>query len=102
MAEKEKFGSVKRFGARYGRSLKKRLAKVESVQHGKHTCPFCRSKKVKRIALGIWTCSRCSAKFAGRAYSVKEPTSKEEDEEKEEVKEETPKETEKTEEEKNV
>jgi large subunit ribosomal protein L37Ae len=70
MAEVKKLGSVKRFGPRYGRRVKYRLAKIEAVQRAKHVCPYCKAKKVKRIAAGIWQCRKCNAKFTGKAYSI--------------------------------
>ena len=71
MATKEKLGSVKRFGARYGRKLKEKYAKIEKEQRKLHTCPYCNNIKVRRVAAGIWFCKKCKAKFAGKAYSVK-------------------------------
>ena len=71
MALPKKLGSVKRFGARYGRRVKHKLAKIEAIQKGKHKCPYCHSMKVKRITAGIWYCGKCKAKFAGKAYSIK-------------------------------
>ncbi len=70
MAEIEKYGSVKRFGARYGRRLKERFGKIELEQRKKQKCPYCSALKVKRIAVGIWECRGCGVKFAGKAYSV--------------------------------
>ncbi len=81
MAKAKKLGSVKRFGARYGRRVKHRLAEIESVQKGKHTCPYCHAKKVKRLAVGIWICNKCKAKFTGKAYSIKKESIKEEEKE---------------------
>ena len=81
MAEIKKLGSVKRFGARYGRRLKHRLAKIEAVLRGKHECPYCKSQKVKRVAVGIWQCRKCSSKFTGKAYSIKKEIIKEEEKE---------------------
>ena len=79
MAEIEKYGSVKRFGARYGRRLKERFGKIEKEQRRKQKCPYCSALKVKRIAVGIWGCRGCGVKFAGKAYSVgKKITTKEE------------------------
>lgn len=66
---------MKRFGARYGRTVKHKRAKVERIQKGKHECPYCSSDKVSRIAVGIWKCSRCNSKFTARAYSVGKPVS---------------------------
>lgn len=74
MAETEKYKSTKRFGARYGRKLKERFGKIESIQRKKQKCPYCSAPKVKRIAIGIWECRKCGVKFAGKAYSVDKKT----------------------------
>ena len=81
MAEKKKLGSVKRFGARYGRRVKHRLAEIEKVSKGKHQCPYCRTSNVKRLAAGIWKCGKCKAKFTGKAYSIKKEIITEEEKE---------------------
>lgn len=70
MAKKAKeLGSVKRFGARYGRNVKVKLAKIEAEQKRKKVCPFCKALKIKRQSAGIWYCEKCGAKFTGRAYT---------------------------------
>lgn len=77
-ATEEKLGSVKRFGARYGRKPKLKFSKIEAEQRKLHKCPYCSKVAVKRIAAGIWNCRKCSAKFTGRAYSIsKKITAKE-------------------------
>jgi len=81
MAAGKKLGSVKRFGPRYGRRVKHRLAEIESVLKGKHNCPYCKAPKVKRVAAGIWECKKCGAKFTGKAYSVRKEIIKEEEKE---------------------
>ncbi len=63
-------GSVKRFGARYGRKPKIKFSTIETEQRKLHKCPYCSKVAVKRLALGIWQCKKCEAKFAGKAYSV--------------------------------
>ena|SRR3989338_1913896 len=68
--EKSGLGSVKRFGARYGRKLKLKLSKIETEQRKLHKCPYCNKMAVKRVAMGIWNCRKCKAKFTGKAYSV--------------------------------
>ncbi|MBW2989164.1 50S ribosomal protein L37ae [Candidatus Woesearchaeota archaeon] len=70
MAKTERYGSVKRFGARYGRKLKEKFGKIEAEQRKKHKCPYCSAPKVKRIAAGIWGCRKCGVKFTGKAYSI--------------------------------
>jgi large subunit ribosomal protein L37Ae len=83
MATEKKFGSVKRFGTRYGRKVKEKLAKIEKVQRSAQKCPYCAYNKVKRVAAGIWYCKKCKAKFTGKAYSVKRKMAIEKEAEKE-------------------
>ncbi len=77
MKTEEKLGSVKRFGARYGRKTKLKFSKIEAEQRKLHKCPYCSKIAVKRVAVGIWNCNKCNAKFTGRAYSVKSIVTKE-------------------------
>ena len=70
MKTEEKLKSVKRYGARYGRKLKLKLSKIEEEQRKLHKCPYCNKLAVKRIAVGIWNCAKCKAKFTGKAYSI--------------------------------
>ncbi len=70
MEKVEKLGSAKRFAARYGSKPKHKFAKIEKEQRKKHKCPYCNNIKVKRVAVGIWHCRKCNAKFTGKAYSV--------------------------------
>ena len=71
MAELQKgLGPVKRFGVRYGRTLKHKLAKIEIEQKQNHKCPYCAKPKVYRIAYGIWQCGKCKSKFTAQAYTV--------------------------------
>lgn len=71
MAKKEKkFGAAKRFGARYGRKPKQKFVSIEAEKNKKHKCPSCNWERVKRLAAGIWTCTKCDLKFAGKAYTV--------------------------------
>lgn len=72
MATKKKaqYGSVKRFGPRYGRTLKQKAGKIESQQKRSYQCPTCRYEQVRQESTGIWKCRKCGAKFASKAYSV--------------------------------
>ena len=70
MKTEENLGSVKRFGARYGRKPKLQFSKIEAEQRKKHKCPYCNKISVKRVSVGIWHCNKCDAKFTGKAYSV--------------------------------
>jgi large subunit ribosomal protein L37Ae len=72
MAEKH-YGAVKRYGTRYGRRNREKVALIEIEQKKKHKCPKCNFPKVSRLAVGIWKCSKCNAKFTSRAYTVSKP-----------------------------
>ena len=65
-----KYGSTKRFGARYGRSIKEKVGKIEMEMRKKHICPYCRKAAVKRKSAGIWFCKKCKNEFTGFAYSI--------------------------------
>lgn len=69
--EKKKLKRTKRFGTRYGRTIKLKVEQIEQELKKKHECPYCHYKKVKRLSMGIWQCSKCTAKFTGKAYSIK-------------------------------
>tara|TARA_Y100000310_G_C20323891_1_gene642044 strand:+ start:403 stop:615 length:213 start_codon:yes stop_codon:yes gene_type:complete len=68
----KKLGSAARFGARYGKKLKTKIWNVEKVQRKTQKCPYCSRLAVKRLAMGIFTCNKCDAKFTGFAYKVGE------------------------------
>lgn len=70
MAKKKRdSGLSKRFGARYGRKTRYKHALIEAESRKTHKCPYCNKIGVKRIAIGIWNCRKCKAKFTGRAYT---------------------------------
>jgi large subunit ribosomal protein L37Ae len=63
-------GSSKKFGVRYGRRLRLKHEAVEEQQKTKYKCPYCHKAAVKRMAVGIWNCPKCSVIFTARAYTV--------------------------------
>lgn len=65
----EKIGTSGRFGVRYGVVVRNRIKTIESNQKKDHECPVCHHTSVKRVSSGIWTCKRCSTKYAAGAYS---------------------------------
>ena len=70
MAQKKVgLGPVKRYGVRYGRTIKHKLAKIEREYKKNHKCPYCNYVAVRRLAAGIWGCKKCSSVFTGKAYS---------------------------------
>ena len=70
MVKTKKAKSAGRFGARYGKTVRVKLVKVEEKQRKKQKCPFCKKKGVKRLSKGIWLCKKCKKKFASDVYSL--------------------------------
>lgn len=71
MAESIKhYKAVRRYGTRYGRRNRDKVARIEVEQRRSHKCPRCAFIKVKRVSTGIWQCQKCNAKFTSRAYTV--------------------------------
>ena len=68
----KKVGSTGRFGVRYGLTIRQKVLAVEKKQKAKYECPSCAKIAVKRIAKGIWSCAKCSHKFAGKAFYLGE------------------------------
>ncbi|MBS3761641.1 50S ribosomal protein L37ae [Halodesulfurarchaeum sp.] len=66
-------GSAGRFGARYGRLARRRVAEIEADMHADHVCPECGSEAVDRKGSGIWECGSCGYKYAGGAYRPETP-----------------------------
>ncbi len=73
----KKNGTAKRYGARYGRTTRDKISKLEKDIHSRQKCPYCGKNRVKRVAMGIWNCKNCNAKFAGAAYSIKHESNSE-------------------------
>lgn len=71
-SKSKKSKSAGRFGARYGKTVKTRLVKIEEKQRKKQKCPFCKRLGAKRLSKGIWKCSKCNKKFAGDVYHLEE------------------------------
>jgi len=64
----KKVWSTGRYGARYGKKIKRRVIDIERKQKIKHKCPRCDNLAVKRLFSGVWQCKKCNAKLTGRAY----------------------------------
>lgn len=62
----------KTYGSRYGKKLREKHGAITKEQRKRHVCPYCHYEKARRKSAGIWECTKCSAVFTGRAYTVKE------------------------------
>lgn len=70
MPEKEAgLGPVKRFGPRYGRTVKVKRAAIELLQKASTKCPYCAKDKVVKKSKGVWHCTKCKNTFTGQAYT---------------------------------
>lgn len=69
MGRTKKSGRAGRFGARYGVTLRQRVAKIEANMKIKHRCPSCQTFAVSRVSTGIWNCRKCGHTFTGGAYA---------------------------------
>ncbi|MEK6855924.1 MAG: 50S ribosomal protein L37ae [Nanoarchaeota archaeon] len=72
-AKTKKTKAFGKFGAGYGTHVKKNYNSIESEQRKAQQSPFHPKGKAKRIAAGIWKCTRTGKVFAGNAY-VLNPT----------------------------
>ena len=63
----KKVKAAGRFGVRYGRRVRTKIAEIESTQRKKQNCIFC-TGIAKRLSKGIWECKKCRKKFASNTY----------------------------------
>jgi len=66
-------GSAGRFGARYGRVARRRVADIEETMREDHECPECGADRVERQGTGVWECGYCGYTFTGGAYRPETP-----------------------------
>ena len=73
MSEKEnRTGSAGRFGARYGRISRRRVAEIEKEMRNATVD----GDNVKRVGTGIWVNEETGEKFTGGAYKPETPAGK--------------------------
>jgi len=71
--QENRTGSAGRFGARYGRVARRRVAEIEEGMRADHECPDCGKDRVERQGTGVWECGYCGYTFAGGAYKPETP-----------------------------
>jgi large subunit ribosomal protein L37Ae len=69
MAKRGKTGSAGRFGARYGRVARRRVAEIEEDMEDATVD----GDNVKRVGTGIWVNEETGEKFTGGAYRPQTP-----------------------------
>jgi len=65
----KKIGLAGGFSARYGTVTRRQYVEIVTGLRGKHECPRCMFRTVKRWSVGVWLCRKCGYKFAGGAYT---------------------------------
>ena len=70
---KGRVGSAGRYGPRYGRVARKRVAEIEGEMRADHECPECGEERVTRTDTGIWTCESCGHTFTGGTFRPETP-----------------------------
>ncbi len=70
MGSRKRMGTAGRFGPRYGKKVREKVAEIEALQKRRYTCPRCKMDYVRRVSTGVWKCEKCGAKFAGKAYAA--------------------------------
>ncbi len=63
----KKVKAAGRYGVRYGRKVRNKIAGIEFLQRKKQKCIFC-GGTAKRLSKGIWLCKKCKRKFASHTY----------------------------------
>ena len=72
MAKRGKTGSAGRFGARYGRVARRRVAEIEEDTQNASVD----GDSVKRLGTGIWVNEETGETFTGGAYRPETPAGK--------------------------
>ncbi|WP_299233769.1 50S ribosomal protein L37ae [Natronomonas sp.] len=72
MAKRGKTGSAGRFGARYGRVARRRVAEIEEDTQNASVD----GDSVKRVGTGIWVNEETGETFTGGAYRPETPAGK--------------------------
>src|SRR5467141_1021052 len=65
----KKIGLAGGFSARYGTVTRRQYVEIVTGLRGKHECPRCMFRTVKRWSVGVWHCRKCGYIFAGGRYS---------------------------------
>ncbi len=69
MANSQRTGSAGRFGARYGRVARRRVAEIEADMRGSKVD----GDDVKRVSTGIWVNEETGETFTGGTYRPQTP-----------------------------
>ncbi|HKS59531.1 MAG TPA: 50S ribosomal protein L37ae [Thermoplasmata archaeon] len=63
-----KVGPAGWMGPRYGVRIRRRVIDLDRAREPRAACPKCSTVTVRRVASGVFECSRCGNRFASQAY----------------------------------
>lgn len=66
----KKIKAAGRFSGGIGVKARSRFNKVMATQSRRQTSPYYAKARAKRIAAGIWKCTKTGKVFAGNAYAL--------------------------------
>jgi len=69
----QKVGPTGWMGPRYGIRIRRRVVEIDRVRSAASACPRCSTVTLRRVASGIFQCSRCGTRFASNAYAFTAP-----------------------------
>ena len=69
----EKAGPTGWMGPRYGIRIRRRVVEIDRVRTAPSPCPRCATVTLRRVASGVFECSRCGTRFASNAYAFAAP-----------------------------
>jgi len=69
----KKVGPTGWMGPRYGIRIRRRVVEIDRIRGAASPCPRCATVTVRRVASGIFQCSRCGTRFASNAYAFSAP-----------------------------
>lgn len=69
----KKVGSTGWMGPRYGIRVRRRVVDIDRIRRAPSPCPRCATVTLRRVASGIYECSRCGTRFASNAYAFTPP-----------------------------
>jgi len=69
----KKVGPAGWMGPRYGLRIRRRVIDIDHAREKRSACPRCSTVTLRRVASGVFECSRCHTRFASNAYVFQAP-----------------------------
>jgi large subunit ribosomal protein L37Ae len=69
----KKVGPAGWMGPRYGLRIRRRVIDIDRAREKPAACPRCSTVTLRRVASGVFECSRCHTRYASNAYVFQAP-----------------------------